>query len=104
MDTVTNKHKYVTKRESTGEPIINDTGVTVRAIAELWLQGAQPEEIVLHIPHLKLSQVFDALSYYDDHQEEIDRLIKANTVPEEIRGTRLTLFQSMETKSQSSAA
>jgi uncharacterized protein (DUF433 family) len=32
-----------------------------------------PEELVTLFPHLTLAQVYDALSYYYDHKEEIDR-------------------------------
>jgi uncharacterized protein (DUF433 family) len=90
MEATFTEHRYVERKASSSEPMIKDTGVTVRAIAELWLQGAQPEEIILHLPHLRLSQVFDALSYYNDNQEEIDRFIEANAVPEELSGTRLS--------------
>lgn len=90
METTVAGHRYIAKRNSTGEPFIKGTGVTVRAIAELWLQGAQPEEILLHIPHLSLAQVFDALSYYLDHKAEIDSFINANEVPDELSGTRLS--------------
>jgi uncharacterized protein (DUF433 family) len=89
MDTPVAEHRYIAKRESTGEPVIKGTGVTVRAIAELWLQGAQPEEILLHIPHLSLAQVFDALSYYNDHKAEVDTYINANRIPNELSDTRL---------------
>jgi len=41
-----------------------------------------PEEIVIHLPHLTLAQVFDALSYYSDHQEEIDAFIEENKIPQ----------------------
>ena len=90
MEVTVTEHGYISRKASNGEPMIRDTGVTVRAIAELWLQGAQPEEIILHMPHLRLSQVFDALSYYNDNHEEIDRFIKANAIPEELSGTRLS--------------
>ncbi len=90
MNTATTEHLYIARKASTGEPIVKDTGTTVRAIAELWLMGAQPEEILLHLPHLTLSQVFSALSFYNDHKEEVDGFIKLNAVPEELSGTRLS--------------
>jgi uncharacterized protein (DUF433 family) len=90
METAVTEHRYIAKKSPTGEPVVKETSVTVRAIAELWLQGAQPEEILLHIPHLSLAQVFDALSYYDDHKAEIDSFISANEVPDELSGTRLS--------------
>lgn len=77
----TTGHKYITKDERIlgGEPIIVGTRTPVRAVAELWRMGYSPEEIVEHLPHLTLAQVFDSLSYYSDHQEEIERYILANS-------------------------
>jgi len=46
--------------------------------------GLSPEEIVIHLPHLTLAQVFDALSYYSDHQREIDDYIEKNKIPENL--------------------
>jgi hypothetical protein len=37
-----------------------------------------PEEIPVHLPHVTLAQDFDALSYYSDHQEEINAHIERN--------------------------
>ncbi|MDD1454328.1 hypothetical protein MEN95_05145 [Dolichospermum sp. ST_sed7] len=43
-----------------------------------------PEEILNHLPHLTLAQVFDALSFYLDHQAEINDYIERNQVPNEL--------------------
>jgi uncharacterized protein (DUF433 family) len=67
-----------------GEPIIEGTRTPVRSIAEIWRMGVPPEEIPIHMPHLTLAQVFAALSYYSDHQEEINGYIEANRVPDEL--------------------
>ncbi|MCS7301702.1 MAG: DUF433 domain-containing protein [Fimbriimonadales bacterium] len=71
------KHRYITRdaRIHGGEPIIAGTRTPVRAIVELYRLNYTPEEITLHLPHLTLAQVFDALSYYCDHQDEINALI-----------------------------
>lgn len=71
-----------------GEPITAGTSTPVRAIAELWNAGVAPEEIPLKLPHLELRQVFEALHYYLGHQEEIDRLIETNRIPEDWSGKR----------------
>jgi uncharacterized protein (DUF433 family) len=42
--------------------------------------GAAPEEILQGLPHLTLAQVFDALSYYLDHQSEINSYIERNRI------------------------
>ncbi len=46
--------------------------------------GTGPEEITTRLPHLTLAQIFDALSYYSDHQEEINAYIERNRVPDEL--------------------
>ena len=66
-----------------GEPIIKGTRTPVRAIVETWRLGVAPEEIPHHLPHLTLAQVFDALSYYCDHRDEIHAHIERNRIPED---------------------
>lgn len=82
--TIGTKHLYVVCNNKIlgGEPIIKGTRTPVRAIVELWRMGVSPEEIKIKLPHLTLAQIFDALSYYDDHNEEINNYIKKNTLPE----------------------
>ena len=65
-----------------GEPIIQGTRTPVRAIAETWRMGIPPEAIPDSMPHLTLSQVFGALTYYSDHQQEINQYIEQNRIPE----------------------
>lgn len=74
------EHPYIIKDEKIcgGEPIIKGTRTTVRAIVEYWKFGAAPEEIKESLPHLSFAQIFDALSYYDDHRQEIEEYIAQN--------------------------
>ncbi len=67
-----------------GEPIVIGTRTPVRAVVELWRLGPAPEEIPGHLPHLTLAQVFDAPSYYADHQIDIQRHIHQNRVPDDV--------------------
>jgi len=82
--TTATEHLYVVTDEGIlgGEPIVKGTRTPVRAVVELWRQGVAPEEIPAHLPHLAPAQVFDALSYYSDHTEEINAHIERNRVPE----------------------
>ncbi len=79
-------HRYIVTddRILSGEPIINGTRTPVRAIVELWRHGIAPESIPSHLPHLTLAQVFDALSYYSDNQDEINRAIERNRIPDDL--------------------
>src|SRR5262245_28266133 len=82
----TTEHPYIVSDESilSGEPIVTGTRTPVRAIVETWRLGVPLEEIPLHLPHLTLAQVFDALSYYSDHQSEINHHIERNRIPDEL--------------------
>ncbi|ELS32692.1 MULTISPECIES: DUF433 domain-containing protein [Pseudanabaena] len=78
--------RYVTRNPQilSGEPIIIGTKTTIRAIVGLWRLGTSPEEIPIHLPHLTLAQIFDALSFYQDNQAEINDYIKRNHIPDEL--------------------
>ena len=67
-----------------GEPIIVGTRVPVRAVVELWRLGVAPEEIPTHLARLTLAQEFDGLSYYADHQAEIQQHSDRNQDPDDI--------------------
>jgi uncharacterized protein (DUF433 family) len=75
---------YIVSDESLlgGEPVVRGTKTPVRAIVEMWRIGVLPDEIPVHLPHITLAQVFDALRYYAEHQQEINDYIQANRVPE----------------------
>jgi uncharacterized protein (DUF433 family) len=67
-----------------GEPIIKGTRTPPRSIVGLWRLGIPPEEIPTHLPHLNLAQIFDALRYYSDHQDQINEHIERNPIPDEL--------------------
>ncbi len=86
------RHRYIVTDPEilSGEPIIEGTRTPVRAVVELWRQGVLAEEIPSHLSHLTLAQVFDALSYYSDHQESINAHIERNRIPDDL--IDVTLF------------
>ena len=79
------EHPYIERQANVlnGEPVIKGTRTPVRAIVEHWKFGDLPDEIARKLPHLRLAHIFDALSYYDDHRDEIERYIVLNRVPVE---------------------
>lgn len=80
------QHRYIVSDPEIlgGEPIVEGTRTPVRAVVEIWRQGVSPEMIPGRLPHLTLAQVFDALSYYSDHQTEINDYIESNRIPEDL--------------------
>ncbi len=67
-----------------GEPIIKGSRTPVRAIVETWRMGVAPEEIAKGMPHLTLGQIFGALTYYSDNQDEINQYIAQNHIPDDL--------------------
>ena len=63
---------------SGGEPLIRGTRISVRHIMERRQAGQSIEETLAALPHLTAAQVYAALSYYYDHQSQIDQLIEDN--------------------------
>lgn len=60
--------------------MLKGTRVSVSDIVAYTRMGETPESMTLEImPHLTLAQVYDALSYYHDHQTEIDYEIEHYT-------------------------
>ena len=74
-------HPYIEKRRGYrgGRAILQGTNFPVSSVVSYVIkQGALPEELIRTFPHLTLAQVYDALSYYYDHQPEIDAEIERN--------------------------
>lgn len=70
------KHPYIMSIKTLcgGSPVIAGTKFPVRSVVFYILkQGMTPEELVREFSHLTLPQVYDALSYYYENREEIDK-------------------------------
>lgn len=75
-------HPYIVFHKDVcgGSPVIKGTKFPVRSVVNYVLrQGLSPEEIVGEFTHLTLAQVYDALSYYYDNKESIDRELGENS-------------------------
>jgi uncharacterized protein (DUF433 family) len=86
---VKNQHAYIEHVEGRngGSAVVKRTRIPVWVIAEYYRAGLTPEEILAHHPQLTLSRVFDALGYFDDHRDEIESDIAANSPPDEAANT-----------------
>lgn len=90
------EHSHIIKVPDigSGEPIIKDTRISVRLIAEYYKAGMTVEEVLRDYPHLNAAAIYDAISYYIDHQDEIEDLIEANRIEDVLQRTGLTLGES----------
>ncbi|MEO0352727.1 MAG: DUF433 domain-containing protein [Cyanobacteria bacterium P01_A01_bin.15] len=55
-----------------GRPIVQGSRVPVKVLVNYYRMGYQVAEILEGYPQLSMAQFYDALSYYYDHQAEID--------------------------------
>jgi len=78
VDQAAERHPRIICRPdiSGGEPIIRRTRISVCHIVERVQAGQSVDDILAALPHLTATQVYDALSYYYDHQPEIDGLVE----------------------------
>lgn len=90
---ITTEHPYIIRAEDIcgGEPVIRDTRTSVRAIVGYYKLGMSVEEILDGFPHLTAAQVYDALSYYHDHQDEIEEGIQENRIRSVMERHRLKM-------------
>lgn len=73
---------YITRSPAVcgGQPVIAGTRTPVKSIVGYYKMGMSVEEILEGLPHLSPAQVFAALSYYHDHQAEIEQDIADSRV------------------------
>ena len=74
-------HPHVERRSGVqgGRPVIKGTRFPVSSIVQNHRRGLSVDEILREFPHLMPTQVYDALSYYYDHREQVDREIQEAT-------------------------
>ena len=83
------EHPYIVIEEGIcrGSPIIKGTRIPVWAIVRYYKKLNYPvEEILEQMPMLSPAQVHDALSFYYDHKEDIDRELELNADEEYWKG------------------
>ena len=74
------EHPYVVRIHDIcgGRPAIKGSRLTVQCITALYKAGETVEEILQAYPHLQPASVYDAISYYLDHQQEIEQEIASD--------------------------
>lgn len=75
MDIVKTGYIYVEKdiNKYEGKALIKDTRVPVVSIINHYRSGMNLEEILEGYPNITAAQMFDAISYYFDNKEEIEK-------------------------------
>jgi len=89
------EHPYIVRMPGVcgGRPIIKGTRVSVRQIAQLYKAGDLVDEMLQAYPHLNPAAIYDAISYYLDHQAEIEQEISENRLEALVAKHNLTLSE-----------
>jgi uncharacterized protein (DUF433 family) len=76
LTTERTEHPYIVRDSAiySGEPIVEGTRTAVRHIILLFQSGKDPEEIA-NSQRITLAQVYDAISFFYDHEAEITHFI-----------------------------
>lgn len=72
METIS---RYVTQRE--GNWYVGESRVELYSIVASWQQGYSPEETWNGLPHLALRDIYGAILYYLEHQDEMDTFFRS---------------------------
>ncbi len=75
MPSIKTGHLHIEKNPAKyeGKAVIKGTRIPVASIVNHYRSGMSIEEILEGYPSIKPAQLFDALSYYFDHKDEIDK-------------------------------
>jgi uncharacterized protein (DUF433 family) len=81
-DSTETTYRYLTRVPGVqgGRPIIKGTRTPIRSIVGYYKLGLTVEEMLEGLPHLTAAQIYEALSYYHDHVDEIEQEIDENRV------------------------
>lgn len=79
----TTEHPHVTRIPGVcgGRPVVQGTRIPVKVLVRYHQMGYTSTEILSGHAGLTPAQLYDALSYYYDHQAEIEADIKADELP-----------------------
>ena len=91
-------HKYVVIDEA-GEAFIQGARVKVKNLVVHYKWGMTLEEILEGFPNISSAQLFDALSYYHDHRQEVEASLERDDLEEITKEFNLQ-FQSDRTLKQ----
>ena len=81
------KHPHVARYKGVqgGSPVIVGTRLDIATLAAYHNKGYSVKRLLQAYPHITPAQMYDAISYYYDHQEEIDELIRIDNDEEHWR-------------------
>jgi uncharacterized protein (DUF433 family) len=77
---IATEHPHIVRTEGIvgGRPRIRNSRLAVWLLAAMWKDGESVEDLAQTYRHVPKAAIYDAVSYYLDHQTEIDQEIEEN--------------------------
>jgi uncharacterized protein (DUF433 family) len=72
------EHPHIVRVENV--PMLRGTRLSVRLIAQMYRAGDTVDDILQSYPHASATAVYDAISYYLDHRDQIEQEIIAHRI------------------------
>jgi len=78
---IATSYRYIVQRSGvrSGHAIVEGTRIGVHDVVALVRTGASVDGVVASFPRLTRAQVYECLAYYEDHREELEPLVAAQT-------------------------
>ncbi len=91
--TLRTEHPHIVRdpKVAGGDPTITGTRISVVFVVRQLRAGDRPEDILASYPHLTPAAVYDAISYYYDHQDEVAGELREQTSQEALRADLVQL-------------
>lgn len=89
----TTDHPHITKTPGVcgGRPVVRRTRIPVKVLVGYYRMNDKVTDIMTGFPNLTAAQLYDALSYYYDHQAEIDADMEALELSELLKQFNLQM-------------
>lgn len=85
---VETRYEHIILNEAKVPLIVGTTMKVIELVLDYKAYGWSPEELHFQHPYLSLGQIYSALAYYWDHQEELDQdMARRLEVIEQVRHT-----------------
>jgi uncharacterized protein (DUF433 family) len=78
---IATSYRYIVQRAGvrSGHAIVEGTRIGVHDVVAMIRTGATVDGVVASFPKLTRAQVYECLAYYEDHREQIEPLVGAQT-------------------------
>ena len=78
---IATSYRYIVQRVGvrSGHAIVEGTRIGVHDVVAMIRTGATVDEVTVSFPRLTRAQVYECLAYYEDHKDELDPLVAAQT-------------------------